>query len=227
MKAKAVIFDLFGTLVGLPTYESYYTSLAEMARAVGADPEEFSGLWHQGFNSRMTGAIPNPEKNVSLVCQELGLEPRVEHVKEAVRIRLDFTRGCLSLRPDAVSTLAELKRRGYKLGLITNCSTELPNMWEETPFAPYMETVVFSSVEGLKKPDSKIYHLACERLDVQPEDCVFVGDGGSNELAGARAVGMTPILIRVPEEEYGGFRVEAEDWEGLAVEALGEVLELV
>lgn len=40
------------------------------------------------------------------------------------------------------------------------------------------------------KPDPAIYLLACRRLGVAPEDCVFVGDGGDRELEGAAAVGM-------------------------------------
>ncbi len=50
-------------------------------------------------------------------------------------------------------------------------------------------------VIGLVKPDPAIYQLACQRLGVIPEDCRYVGDGGSNELTGADASGMRAVLI--------------------------------
>jgi len=51
-----------------------------------------------------------------------------------------------------------------------------------------------------EKPDPRIYHLALERLKVKPQDCLYVGDGSSHELTGARKVGMHPVQIHVPDE---------------------------
>jgi len=54
---------------------------------------------------------------------------------------------------------------------------------------------VFSCEVGLAKPDPAIYHLAAARLGVEPAECLFVGDGGSDELSGAGAAAMTPVLL--------------------------------
>ena len=56
------------------------------------------------------------------------------------------------------------------------------------------DTVVESAVEGIRKPDPRIYELVCERLDVTPHECVFLDDLGVN-LKPARAMGMTTIKV--------------------------------
>jgi putative hydrolase of the HAD superfamily len=52
---------------------------------------------------------------------------------------------------------------------------------------------------GVCKPDPRIYRAACEQLKVDPRECLYVGDGGSRELTGAAAVGMTPVRLSAPD----------------------------
>ncbi len=77
----------------------------------------------------------------------------------------------------------------------------------------------------MMKPDRRIYERMAELLGVAPADSVFVGDGAYRELQGAAAVGMSPILIRVPDDEW-----EHEGtigWDGPRVSSLSQVLTLV
>ena len=74
------------------------------------------------------------------------------------------------------------------------------------------------------KPNPGIYRLACERLGVEPSDCLFIGDGGSGELTGATNVGMDAVLIRAPDDTENGNR---EDWQGIRISSVEEVLSLV
>ena len=108
--------------------------------------------------------------------------------------------GSLVPRPDAVPTLEALRRRGQKVGLITVCSQEVADIWDETPFAGLFDATVFSASVGLAKPDPQIYELACEQLGVEPADCLFVGDGANDELPGAERAGMTALQLRAPGE---------------------------
>jgi putative hydrolase of the HAD superfamily len=79
------------------------------------------------------------------------------------------------------------------------------------------------------KPDPRIYYMATEQLGVQPEDCLYVGDGASQELPGAAKVGMNPVLLRVPEDESIDivYQINTEGWDGPTVSSLTEVLALV
>jgi putative hydrolase of the HAD superfamily len=135
-------------------------------------------------------------------------------------LRFDFERRVLKPRPDAVETLILLKNDGLKLGLISNCMPVTPIIWPETPFAALIDVPVFSCVEGIKKPDSRIYHLACDRLGVKPHDCLYIGDGARQELEGATAVGMKGVLLRTKTAN------DTRAWRGLGIDSLKEALRL-
>lgn len=120
--------------------------------------------------------------------------------------------------------LKQLKEEGYKIGLLSNCSIEIPLLWPETPFAEFMDATVFSSRESLKKPDPHIYDVACARLGAAPPDCVYVADGENFELAAAASAGLHPVLIRNTAADSRGERLrEAREWRGASIYALAEV----
>ena len=82
---------------------------------------------------------------------------------------------------------------------------------------------MFSCDVGLSKPDPRIYEIACERLGVEPGDCLFVGDGANDELPGAERAGMAAIQLRAPGE---ALTPDGEAWMGRSVEHLSDLLEL-
>jgi putative hydrolase of the HAD superfamily len=121
-----------------------------------------------------------------------------------------------------------LKRSGYKIGLLSNCSIEIPILWPESPFAQLVDSPVFSSREHLKKPDPHIFDLACRRLDETPQQCLYIADGENHELSVARSIGLHPVLIRnsFASRRKELFR-EATEWDGLAISSLSEVLKVL
>lgn len=224
MGFKAVIFDLFGTLVDYLGSDEYHKALDEIAGILGVDPKAFLEIWRKSFDKRMVGEFSDLAANYHEVGRRLGVRFTEEQVEETVRKRIDFTRLTLNPRDDSVSTLLALKEKGYKLGLISDCSMEVPVLWPELPFAKLMDVPLFSSTEGIRKPNPDIYLRACQRLGVKAEECLYVGDGSSDELAGAKRVGMTSVLIRTPyEDDSGKFRLSSRDWDGLRVSSLGEI----
>ena len=79
---------------------------------------------------------------------------------------------------------------------------------------------------GLKKPDSNIYNLACEQLGVEPGECLYFGDGDSNELSGASQLGMNAVMIRDPNEK-DPYRLVEVEWDGLKIENFTEIIDLI
>jgi len=226
MKYKAVIFDLFGTLVlNLPLKESENV-LRQMASALSAPSNDFIGLWHSTFYERMKGIFQNYQACIRFICTELKVPIKDKQVELAAKIRFDMTRReVMTLRTDAVEVLSYLKSEGYKTGLISNCSFEAIAIWEETPLAPLIDAAVFSCLVGVMKPDPHIYHIVVGQLAIRPENCLYVADGVGKELTGALKVGMHPVLIRIPYEDYDDpYR---EGWDGPMVSSLSEVLALV
>ena len=228
MTYKAVIFDLFGTLVDNFSVTEYHIILDEMSAILGAPEEAFRQAWKDSFNERSTGAHGTEHDNYRVICRRIGVEPADEQIERAYTIRHGYTLRSLRPRPDTLSTLKEVRARGLKTALVSDCSGEVPSVWDRTPFASLFDVTVFSSVAGVKKPDPRIYQLATDGLGVQPQDCLYVGDGSSTELTGARAVGMHPVLIIDPDETVDTHYVQREEnWDGPRISYLREVLDLL
>ncbi len=225
MRYRAVIFDLFGTLVDSYSRRAYQAMLAQMAAQLGADAQAFALLWDESFPERASGALPDAETAVRTLCARLGVQPEPEQVQAAVAMRLAYTQRTLVPREGAIETLRALRQSGLRIGLISDCTWEVPRLWDATPFAELFDATIFSCTVHLKKPDPAIYRLACERLEVAPADCLYVGDGSSHELSGAAQVGMTPLLIRTLQEEAeDAHRAEEDQWSGPRIASLPEVL---
>ena len=226
MKFKTIIFDLFGTLV-----DDFVSSVGqmhqEMAAALDVPYEPFMQVWRQTSEMRIIGAFETVEANIKYVCNAMNVHPGAEQIAKSVEIRMKYIRQALQPRPGATATLSQLKNQGYKLGLVSNCSIEIPILWHETAFANFIDTPIFSGRVRLRKPDPRIYHLACERLDVTPEACLYIADGEDHELAAAAKVGLHPVLVRTVTQKTSGSHQEARDWQGSTISSLPEVLQLV
>jgi putative hydrolase of the HAD superfamily len=227
MKFEAIMFDLFGTLV-----DDFVSSVGQMntelATALGAPLEPFMELWRETAEMRSAGAFQTVEASIEHVCAIMGVRVGTEEMNKAVQIRLHYTRRALEPRPNALMTLTQLKTLSYKIGLLSNCSIEIPILWPKTPFAHLFDTAIFSSRERLKKPDPRIYHLACERLGVTPDSCLYVADGENYELAAAGKVGLHSVLIRTGSVRTNSrLHQEATEWRGPSIATLPEVLQIV
>lgn len=100
-----------------------------------------------------------------------------------------------SVRDRTAETLDELRRRGYRLGVISNADGRVEGLLEAVGLRPHFELVVDSGVVGVEKPDPRIFHLALEQMGVAPAEAVYVGDIYEIDMVGARRAGMRPILI--------------------------------
>lgn len=93
------------------------------------------------------------------------------------------------------AVVAELKRRGYHVGVVSNAEGRVEQDLAAAGYRDMFETVVDSHVVEVEKPDPRIFHIALERMKASPETTVFVGDVPSVDVVGARAAGLTPILL--------------------------------
>lgn len=226
---RAVVFDLWGTLVDELTYPEanrlvYRQKVQdETADLLGLDRDAFADAWVAGAGERLVGAF-STEGALLHICGRLGVEPDAGRLRAAVEVRFEYVREALSPRPGTVETLSTLRDLGYRVGLISNCSEEVSALWGSTPFAPLVDTAVLSYDVRLAKPDPRIYEMAVEGLGVAAEECLYVGDGTSNELSGASKAGMTAVLMRAPYDQTDGAR---ENWAGERISDVREVLGLL
>lgn len=106
-----------------------------------------------------------------------------------------FTAAC-SCCEDAPATLAALRLRGFKIGVVTNGSPSMQGRkLDHSGLLPYIDTVVIGGGEPMAKPDHRIFLRAAARLGVNPCRCLFVGDHPANDLQGSALAGMKPVHI--------------------------------
>jgi epoxide hydrolase-like predicted phosphatase len=116
-------------------------------------------------------------------------------VIDAAEIMAMIGRG-IGARPEMIDAITRIREHGLRTAALTNNwpggdgSGSPPGLRDLAVF----DVVVESAVEGMRKPDPRIYHLTCERLGVEPADAVFLDDIGAN-LKPARAMGMTTIKV--------------------------------
>ena len=223
-KYLAVVFDLFGTLVHNFSYQAYNDSLSQMASALLLSSDDFRQVWFATSKERNSGIAQSCEGDIRNVCRALGMLPEDSQVQLAVQRRLDYIRSVMTPQPDAIEVLVRLKEEGFGIGLLSNCTHEIPTVWSETPFAPLIDVAIFSCSVGMMKPNPRIYELTAERLEVRPEECLFIGDGGSQELSGALSVGMLPVLTRPDADSMEPHLRNREQWDGLTISSLMDIL---
>jgi putative hydrolase of the HAD superfamily len=193
VKIKGVIFDLFHTLTGL---ESEWSDLPVTSDFLGIDRRAWDGVLHEKSRQRLTGELSDP----FLILRDLAhqIDPTIPErkIREAVKIRIQRFREALQRTPQAnVAVLKRLRKSGLWLGLISNADKMEVASWADCPLAGLFDFEVFSCDVGLVKPEPAIYRTCLDGLALSPRECLYVGDGGSNELVGAREVGMTTVLV--------------------------------
>ena len=190
---RAVLFDLFHTLLCLrpggdldePTWQ-----------ALGLSQRAWEESFFQDHDGRATGRVRDAVESVRLVAHRIDATIPLERIRAAAAQRARrFEEAFRDVEPGVLRGLARLRDAGVRLGLVSNASWEEIEHWERSPLASYFEEAVFSCAVGVAKPDAAIYEHALGRMRVDAADAWFVGDGGSDEHRGARAVGMRPVLV--------------------------------
>ena len=188
----AILFDLDSTLTDRTA------SIVNYAR-----------LFHEHFETRLKGTTP---AELAIAIEELDLKgyaPRqqvfegilrmdswssVPDVREISEHWLSLFAGCAAGRDDMHQTLASLVDRGYRLGMVTNGSSQAQRgKIESLGIAKYLDTVVISKEIGCAKPDPAIFAHAVQSLGLEAGRCLFVGDHPVNDVSGAASAGLMPI----------------------------------
>jgi len=189
---EGVCFDLFHTLV----------DVGSVPESMGGCTADILGLDRVAWNRAcFSGAhdICQPTTHLEVIrAMAHHLDPgipmdRIEAATEARQRRFDHA--LKMVEPEVVATLSQLRSMGLSLALVSNASTAEVAAWPDSPLAPLFDAALFSCECGSAKPEPTIYREAAGALGVAAEQCLFVGDGGSNEHSGAAAVGMRPVMI--------------------------------
>ena len=187
---KAVIFDLFETLITEWGHEKY--TKRNLAEDLGVPQKQFRELWDSLHEKQYRGGITF-EESARYVCSQCGTYVDTKTLAYVAARRKTTKAKCFDfLHPEIVPMLVSLREKGLKLCILSNCSGEEVETVRESIFAPLVDAMILSHETGFCKPEAEIYRLAANTLGVHCEECIFIGDGGSRELYGAAEVKMKP-----------------------------------
>jgi putative hydrolase of the HAD superfamily len=192
MPIRAICFDLFHTLV----------DVGQVPEAVGRFTADILELdrhdWNEACFSQHHPIThhTNHRDVIQKLAHSLNPDIPTSLIEEAVDHRQRrFDYALREVEAKTLEILDQLKQQGYPLALISNASTAEVSGWQGSPLKDYFDVALFSCDVGLQKPDPAIYRLASEKLNIRQQQCLFIGDGGSNEHLGARQSGMHPVMI--------------------------------
>ena len=188
---RAVLFDVGGPLNTEETHERLFDEhiRAELAGAgfavtdaAYADAarwavDSFAANTYQAIIWRLTG-------------QQAGV---AEQVYRAVA---QHPRAGFEVRAGMPELLAELHTRGLLLGVVANQPPHVVETLEAIGIKRYFTSLGISEIEGLRKPDPRLFLAVCHALAVPPAECIMVGDRIDNDIAPARQLGMRTVLLR-------------------------------
>jgi putative hydrolase of the HAD superfamily len=222
---SAVVFDFFGTLTPVSASEAWAHNAARLAAAMGVSPAALIQVLDDSFPERISGALGDVRQTMAAVADRLGVRLTAEELNDAAQTRRAVQESMFELRPEALGVIGQLRSGGMRIGLVSDCTTELPDAWSRLPLAHVVDAPVFSCVEGTRKPDPRLFRKAAVDLETDPERCVYVGDGGGRELTGASGVGMRAVLLAGPDWHAHRDHNRESDWTGLRIGSLTELCE--
>jgi len=201
MRYRAVIFDLGGVVFPSPfdVFDAYERDRGlphRFIRTVIAESADH-GAWARHERSELP--FDDFCRELEAECAAAGGTIDAAELMRAIGVGF-------APRPEMVRAIVRLRDEGLRVGALTPTWARPEAGTLRGPADLGFDVVVESAVEGIRKPDPRIYELVCERLAVTPEVCVFLDDLGVN-LKPARAMGMTTIKVLDPGDaltELGG-----------------------
>jgi len=208
---QAVLFDLYDTFV----WSRWGDLSNHVADRLGIDRSTLHAAYDVTRPARGIGTYGSAEGDMAAVITAAGVDPDPALIEELTAYERAFLLGDgITLYEDSLEVAAELRARGTKTALVSNCSHSTIPVVEHLGLAEVLDVLVLSVTAGVAKPDAGIYRAALEGLAAEPEGAVFVDDQ-ARYCDGAAALGIgTRLIVRPSSNPIEGI---AADTNGHAV----------
>jgi putative hydrolase of the HAD superfamily len=220
----AVVFDFYGTLTPVSPGEAWASNATRLAAVMGVPDDALVRVLDDTFPERISGAFGDVRQTLAVIGSRLGVRLTDLQLDEAARTRRAVQESMFALRPEALSVIGLLRDRGLRIGLVSDCTSELPDAWPRLPLAALVDAPVFSCVERTRKPDPRLFQAVARRLLAEPADCLYVGDGGGRELTGSSGIGMRAVLLAGPDWHQHRDHNREADWAGPRISSLADLV---
>lgn len=174
--------DLDALRAGLDRAEDYYLQTVRSERDIWSDRARILAMWDNYYRTALEAA--------GVQADEAKLR---QWTREIIR---EFEDPQLWVPyPDVPETLAELRRRGFRQGVISDWTGPLERILAAHGLLEHLDFVLTSGEVGAAKPNPYLFRLALRRVGVSPEQAIHVGDTYWTDVLGARVAGIQPILL--------------------------------
>jgi putative hydrolase of the HAD superfamily len=215
---QAILFDMNGTLRIREPHEP--TQLAANARIrkllekkfpTGLNWEELALRYKAYGKWAQENLVQASEKEIWTIWMLPEIPgSQIEPIASELTLAWVERKGHTVPKPDANKVLSELKKRGYRLGVISNSlsSLDIPRSIQIFGWTDLLDVVVLSSSVKYRKPAPEIFWEATGSLKVEPSSCAFVGNRKSKDLVGCKLAGFA---LGILYEETGNSNTNEQD----------------
>ena len=179
---KAVIFDLYNTLIYFKNKTKPYDRLFSDLELT---PEE------KRFGRRI--ALTKNFKDLADFITQLEPKKQLNYATYEEEIKKEVSSA--TLYPETKDTLKELRKRGIKLGLISNLASPYKKPFFDLELDEYFSETLFSCDLELIKPDPKIYQEILKKFSFDPNQVLMIGDNICADVVGPKSVGLNAIHL--------------------------------
>lgn len=174
--------DLDRLKEGLQNAENFRFRQSQPSRQTWADEQAIADFWFSYYMSLLEPLVAEHDEAL--------LDQLIRTITEAFEKHTNW-----QLYPDVKPTLEACQAQGYSLGVISDWNIALGPLLRQFDLTQYFDCLVISAVARHAKPSPKLYDMALERANAIPDYTVHIGDLYIHDVLGARAVGITPILL--------------------------------
>ena len=222
---KAVFFDLFFTLI-----YPHYTLTNNEFDILNISKEEWERHAENPilYEERALGKVISEEEIINQILRKFDNEKYYEQSERVLHSRLSRMKAAIdNVDDDIIFTLRELRKRNIKICLISNADVIDCKHWNESVLSTYFDESIFSCDVGILKPDVNIYNLAMNQMGVKASESIFVGDGGSNEIFGAKQAGMLTVFSEYLEKKDKNKRKNILPYADFIIDHFNQLLEII
>jgi len=204
-KIRAVVFDCYSTLIDIKTNEQkneifHYLSLYLQYYGAKVDAAKLKSaldLERDRFMQSKAEQYPEVDLEVAFnnILREKGLgDPFL--AESCCKLFRVLSRERFQLFPDSFPVLEEIKKSGYPLGVVSDAQKVFwLNEGEILGIRQFFKFVLLSTHFGFRKPDPRLFRIACTMLNTPPEETVYIGNDLETDVKGAKQIGMQAILL--------------------------------
>src|SRR3989338_5065466 len=215
---KAVVFDLWDTLILVKGVHPII-QIREFLELSNLDLYDFSLSFERAIMLKPFNSMKDAFKEVLL---EFNVEPTPENVLQLSDIWTK-TMGQLEFPKEIQKALLDLRSK-YKLGLLTNTDIfSISFVRNKFNIENYFDQVIMSYDVGVVKPDKEFFQLLLNKLGVEPEECLMVGDNLYNDIVPAKELGMKTLLVDL-KNRWEGKGIETVDIRATSIEDFLNIL---